>query len=85
MQKFGDLKTSEQVENLHKLIKPHFLRRMKDDVEDSIPPLQEIVIDVGLTNLQKIYYKGIYSKNRAVLASFGNAAVNAASLNNMEM
>jgi len=39
------------VENLHKLIKPHFLRRMKDDVEDSIPPLQEIVIDVGLTNL----------------------------------
>ena len=30
------------------MIKPHFLRRMKDEVEDSIPPLSETVVDVEL-------------------------------------
>jgi SNF2 family DNA or RNA helicase len=31
------------------MIKPYFLRRLKDEVEDSIPPLKETVIEVGLT------------------------------------
>jgi len=31
------------------MLEPHFLRRMKDEVEDSIPPLNETVIDVDLT------------------------------------
>lgn len=39
MRRFGSLTSKEQVDQLHKLIKPHFLRRMKEDVEDSIPPL----------------------------------------------
>jgi len=33
------------------MLRPHFLRRLKDEVEDSIPPLKETVIDVGLTPL----------------------------------
>ena len=40
---------------------------------------------MGLTQLQKVYYKSIYNKNRAMLSSFGQASVTAASLNNMEM
>jgi SNF2 family DNA or RNA helicase len=31
------------------MLRPHFLRRLKDEVEYSIPPLKETVIDVGLT------------------------------------
>jgi len=33
------------------MIKPHFLRRMKDEVERSIPPIQETVVEVGLTKI----------------------------------
>jgi len=49
MMKYGDIKTKEQVDSLHTLLRPHFLRRLKDEVEDEIPPLKETVIDVGLT------------------------------------
>ena len=51
MDEFGDLKTKEQVDELHKKLRPHFLRRLKDEVEDEIPPLKETVIEVGLTSL----------------------------------
>jgi chromodomain-helicase-DNA-binding protein 7 len=36
---FGDLSNSEQVEKLNRVLKPYMLRRMKEDVEQSIPPL----------------------------------------------
>jgi hypothetical protein len=29
------------------ILKPHFLRRLKEEVEDSIPPLNETVVEVG--------------------------------------
>ena len=40
------------------------LRRLKEDVEDSIPPKEETVIDVELTTKQKTYYRAIYDHNR---------------------
>ena len=49
MQQYGTLQTAGQVDQLKEILKPHFLRRMKDEVEDSIPPLSETVVDVGLT------------------------------------
>ena len=82
---FGDLTTKEQIDQLYNLIHPHFLRRMKDEVEFSIPPLVETVIDVGLTSLQKAYYKGIYSENRNVLAKFGQKSIRTAQLNNLDI
>ena len=48
---YGDLNSSEQVARFVVDLKPYILRRMKEDVEKSIPPLQETVIDVELTNL----------------------------------
>ena len=85
IQEFGDLTRKEQIDKLYKLIHPHFLRRMKDEVEFSIPPLVETVIDVGLTSLQKAYYKGIYSENRNVLAKFGQKSIRTAQLNNLDI
>ena len=35
------------------------LRRVKSDVEKSIPKLSEMVVDLDLTTIQKTYYKGI--------------------------
>lgn len=37
---FGDLSNNEQVDKMNKVLKPYMLRRMKEDVEQSIPPLQ---------------------------------------------
>jgi hypothetical protein len=48
---------------------------MKDEVEFSIPPLKETVIEVGLTSLQQTYYKGIYGENLSVLATIGSSSV----------
>ena len=85
MAKYGDLKTKDQVDSLHTLLRPHFLRRLKDEVEDEIPPLKETVIDVGLTAIQQQYYKGIYGENLSMLASMGSSSLKAASFCNIDI
>jgi len=54
------------------------LRRIKDEVEDSIPPLTETVVTVGLTSDQAKCYKGIYGNHLSMLAELGTASVKAA-------
>ncbi|RHY28112.1 hypothetical protein DYB32_006249 [Aphanomyces invadans] len=67
-ERFGDLKDSAQVENLHTELKPFLLRRMKEDVEKSLAPKEETIIEVELTVFQKQYYRAIYEKNSEFLA-----------------
>lgn len=57
LQNFGDLKDVEQVGRLHSVLRPHLLRRLKEDVESSIPPKEEILVEVELTYMQKKYYR----------------------------
>ena len=45
-------------------IAPHILRRVKEDVEKSLPPKEETIIDVELTILQKRYYRFEVKQNR---------------------
>jgi chromodomain-helicase-DNA-binding protein 7 len=52
MADYGRLEIVEQIEKLHTMLRPHFLRRMKDEVEYSIQPLKETVIEVRLTSIQ---------------------------------
>ena len=47
---FGNL-NNENLEKLKLKLEPFLLRRMKEDVENSIPPLQETIIDIELTNI----------------------------------
>jgi SNF2 family DNA or RNA helicase len=56
------------VEELQKLLSPYLLRRLKKDVEDSIPDKEETVIEVELTAFQKAYYRAILDKNREFLS-----------------
>ena len=53
MNVYGDLKTAEQVSKLQKAMAPYVLRRVKEDVEKSIPAKEETIIDVELTMMQK--------------------------------
>lgn len=84
-EKFGDLNNSDQIDNLHTILKPFLLRRMKEDVEASIPPLQETIIDVELTTTQKTIYKALYEKNKTILSRGFSGGNFTTSLNNLEM
>ena len=64
---FGDLRSAEQVEKLRELLRSCMLRRVKEDVEKSIPRKQETIVEVELTMTQKQYYKAMYDKNRSFL------------------
>jgi chromodomain-helicase-DNA-binding protein 7 len=85
LEKFGDLKNADQVQALQTLLRPYFLRRLKEDVENSIPPLEETVVEVGLTKLQTVYYKGIYGENKYMLSKFGSNSAKTIHLNNMDI
>jgi chromodomain-helicase-DNA-binding protein 7 len=40
---------------------------MKEDVEKSIPPKEETLVEVELTLIQKKYYKALLERNRDIL------------------
>ena len=50
-----------------RLVPRYVLRRVKELVDDSIPPKEETIIDVELTTLQKKFYRAIYERNREFL------------------
>ena len=56
------------------LLKPVMLRRLKEDVEKSLAPKEETIIEVELTNVQKKYYRAILERNFAFLARGGSYA-----------
>ena len=52
---------------LNKLIKPHLLRRAKEDVEHTLPGMKETLLYVEITNLQKMCYRAVLERNRELL------------------
>lgn len=48
---------------LHKQLEPYILRRVKKDVEKSLPAKVEQILRVEMTSQQKQYYKWILTKN----------------------
>ncbi|KAF9041979.1 slide-domain-containing protein [Hymenopellis radicata] len=51
------------VEALHKILRPFLLRRVKADVEKSLLPKKEINIYVGLTEMQRKWYRSVLEKD----------------------
>jgi chromodomain-helicase-DNA-binding protein 7 len=91
LERFGKLSTgggtSDHVNQLNKLLKPHLLRREKDDVENSIPGMKETLLYVEITNLQKMCYRAVLERNRELLlrgAGTGAGGV-ASTFNNISM
>lgn len=52
-------KNVELVQQLHTILKPFLLRRTKSEVERSIPPKKEIMVNVKMTAIQRDLYKKI--------------------------
>lgn len=61
-------KIDEQyIKQLHKSLQPYILRRLKKDVEKSLPSKTERILRVELSDLQTQYYKNILTKNYSAL------------------
>jgi len=74
--KFDDWETFEQEHEesstkgytkLHKQLEPYILRRVKKDVEKSLPAKVEQILRVDMTSVQRQYYKWILTKNYSAL------------------
>ncbi|KAG6380533.1 SNF2 family DNA-dependent ATPase [Boletus reticuloceps] len=56
-------KSKKVVEALHKILRPFLLRRVKSDVEKNLLPKKEINIYVGLTEMQRKWYRSVLEKD----------------------
>nr|CAG8542717.1 8568_t:CDS:10 [Entrophospora candida] len=54
---------NEVVSNLHRILKPFLLRRLKSDVEYALPKKKEFLLYAPLTRQQKEVYDAILSRN----------------------
>ena len=64
---FEAVDDSDKLRRLRDTIQPYVLRRLKENVEKSIPKKEETIIDVELTSMQTKYYVAIVNKNRTIL------------------
>jgi len=51
------------VNTLHQILRPFILRRIKLHVEQQLLPKKEIFLFVGMSNMQKQWYKNIITRN----------------------
>lgn len=59
------------VERLHAVLRPFLLRRLKSDVEKSLPPKKETKIYVGLSKMQREWYTKILMKDIDIVNGAG--------------
>jgi chromodomain-helicase-DNA-binding protein 4 len=59
--------TKENIPELHKLIRPYFLRRTKVQVLKFLPPMAQIILPVTMTFLQEKLSKSIISRNSELI------------------
>ena len=59
------------VQQLHKVLHPFLLRILKLDVEKGLPPKKEIILKVGMSQLQKQFYQALLQKDLDVVNTGG--------------
>lgn len=57
----------EYIRDLHKRLQPFILRRLKKDVEKSLPSKTERILRVELSDMQTDFYKNIIARNYSAL------------------
>ena len=60
------------ITQIHRLLRPFMLRRLKSEVEKDIPAKREYYLYVGLSRLQSQMYKNILTKNVHIVNGFGD-------------
>ncbi|ORZ23098.1 hypothetical protein BCR42DRAFT_487120 [Absidia repens] len=64
---YSDL-NHQTVQELHRKLKPYFLRRTKDIVLKDLPPKKELIVPLSMTRLQKELYKDYLMKGSKIMA-----------------
>jgi SNF2 family DNA or RNA helicase len=54
-----------------KVLRPFLLRRLKSDVEKGLPPKKETILKVGMSQLQKQFYRALLQKDLDVVNAGG--------------
>lgn len=68
----GDSTAQDNViRRLHTVLRPFMLRRVKADVEKNLPPKVETKLYIGLTKMQRQWYKRILNKDAPALNALG--------------
>lgn len=75
LETYGDIGKKEQIEELHRLLAPHLLRRMKQDVLKHLPPKKEQIVLVEMSHEQKDVYKALLTENYQLLSSKSRSKV----------
>eukprot|EP00798_Chlamydomonas_sp_ICE-L_P028324 gene28324-31441_t len=70
----GKEKEAEVVQQLHKVLRPFLLRRIKSDVERSLPPKKETILKIGMTEMQRTWYAGLLQKDIGALQGSADRA-----------
>lgn len=65
-QEHNDLKARDDVSRLHTELQPYLLRRVKKDVEKSMPSKTERILRIEMSVEQRRYYKAILTRNYRV-------------------
>ncbi|KAJ1957620.1 chromatin remodeling complex Adenosinetriphosphatase [Dipsacomyces acuminosporus] len=63
----GEGDQEQVVQQLHKVLQPFLLRRIKSDVEHSLQPKKEVNLYVGLTPMQRTWYRRILERDIAAI------------------
>ena len=50
---------TEIVSQLHKVLRPFLLRRLKSDVEKALPPKKETILKIGMSDVQRDQYRAL--------------------------
>ncbi len=61
--RYGNMQTQDEIAKLHTELRPHLLRRLKKDVEKSLPGKIERILRVDLSPQQKQIYRWVLKRN----------------------
>ncbi|KAE9017146.1 putative chromatin-remodeling complex ATPase chain [Phytophthora fragariae] len=74
----------QMISQLHKILRPFMLRRLKADVEKSLPPKKETLLFVGMSEIQKVLYKSLLLRDMNTIMG-GSGGVSKSALQNIVM
>lgn len=57
-------RNKQVIEQLHRILRPFLLRRLKREVEKQLKPKVEIHVSVGITELQKSIYRSLLKESK---------------------
>ncbi|RQM27730.1 hypothetical protein B5M09_001313 [Aphanomyces astaci] len=69
----GEAGHENVIKKLHTVLRPFLLRRLKTDVEHSLPPKTETKLYVGLSEMQREWYTRVLHRDAAHLNSIGGS------------